>query len=799
MKILDRHCCSQFNNKFNRKLTLRISTSTTTEGWVLVLSPALQDRMHVRIARGVATFSQQNALQLRSPIFKKVAPKAACAFGTQDAAALLAQGAVGGAAKRGKGGRGKKGDTEKGLSLVAPDAFSGFFLGDGDFVMEGDFVLLKDAAPAQVLEMRKERVPEVVLRCLQGAGRGGEAVEGGGSGSKRGGGAGAGSVAGGGGGGDGCSVVGSKRAISQSPCKRVVYASDAPDQTFKLERGLILARSYVFTQPSDSPHLDIRYLNHGVFVCDPPPVSPLSVGLPTVAMDAFVVHGNDEPSTDVSTLCRTLLVHSRTCLQLTSSKVPRILDVVAAEDGVGMEAFGVKSVKSISGKPNAIIEGLMLEMLDEAGGFCCNSQHNAAASAESEGDGFELTCTWNSAPWTVFKYDGMRVVLPPLRVPANMPERDETVWLKIDDETMLEAHFKVKVETGPPAQLAISLDGVDACENRDAPAQAQIGSDCAFKFSVLDERGALIEGDCDMRMSTPTGAMTLHKVRMTVEDGAGKLFAVLVRQENYEKSTQTYTQNVGPQTELDDWGNFWVRCIRLQGQVGPIVVRVEAQIETENALTDKHGDKVKKFSVKGEQSLVLGVGKPANLVLRGRKSKRGAGGVGGVGESNSQLLHSQVPEVMIKSRSFEPLNPLVVDVVDECGNLISNWKGKVLLDFKGSSIQRSAVVSSRKAGGLPSEQVLHFERGEESEMLMLGLKFKEAGSYIAAIRSLSLPDLPVWFEVCAGNVVTSIVLQFDDTVDLEKLSLGAKVKAVVRFNTEDDRVLEGRFFFVMYI
>jgi hypothetical protein len=381
------------------------------------------------------------------------------------------------------------------------------------------------------------------------------------------------------------------------------------------------------------------------------------------------------------------------------------------------------------------------------------------------------------------------VLLPPLRVPANMPERDEIVWLKIDDDITLEAHFKVKVETGPPAQLAITLDGVDPCEKRDAPAQAQIGSDCAFKFSVLDERGALIEGDCDMRTNTPAGQMTLRKVQMTVEDGAGKVFAVLVRQEDYEKSTQTYIQNVGPETELDDWGNFWVRCIRLQGQVGPIIVRVEAQVETENALADKNGAKMKKFSVAGEQSLVLGVGKPAALVLRGRKSKRlGASGVGAAGgaESTSQLLYSQAPDIMIRSQSFVQLDPLVVDVVDECGNLISNWKGKVLLDFKGSGIQRSAVVSSRKAGGLPSEHVLHFERGEESEMLMLGLTFKEAGSYLATIRSLSLPDLPVMFEVSAGNVVTSIELEFDASEDLENLPLGAKVTALVKIKTEDN-------------
>ena len=43
----------------------------------------------------------------------------------------------------------------------------------------------------------------------------------------------------------------------------------------------------------------------------------------------------------------------------------------------------------------------------------------------------------------------------------------------------------------------------------------------------------------------------------------------------------TYVQNDGPQAELDDDGNFWLRCIRLQGQVGPIVVRIEAQVQTE--------------------------------------------------------------------------------------------------------------------------------------------------------------------------------------------------------------------------
>jgi hypothetical protein len=272
---------------------------------------------------------------------------------------------------------------------------------------------------------------------------------------------------------------------------------------------------------------------------------------------------------------------------------------------------------------------------------------------------------------------------------------------------------------------------------------------------------------------------------MTVTDANGKVFNVLVRQENFEKSIQTYAQNVAPVTELDDWGNFWVRCIRLQGQVGRIVVQVEALVEC-----NKIGEQVAKFDVKGEQTLMLCVGKPASLVLRGRKMKRcGAGGVGESTQNWSQLLHSQAPEVFIRCQSFVQLDPLVVDVVDECGNLIPSWKGKVILDFKGSGIERSAVVSSRKTGGLPAEQVLHLEKGDACGMQMLGLTFKEAGSYLSVIRSLGLPDLPVCFEVSPGNVVTSLELIIDDDVDLERLHLGARVSALVNIQTEDGAAL----------
>jgi len=77
-----------------------------------------------------------------------------------------------GAPKRGKG-RGKKGDSnkdkdkEKGLALVPMDHLGGFFLGDADFVMAGDFVLHKET-PAQVLEVLQLRsAHQVKLRLLQ--------------------------------------------------------------------------------------------------------------------------------------------------------------------------------------------------------------------------------------------------------------------------------------------------------------------------------------------------------------------------------------------------------------------------------------------------------------------------------------------------------------------------------------------------------------------------------------------------------------------------------------------------------
>jgi len=44
-------------------------------------------------------------------------------------------------------------------------------------------------------------------------------------------------------------------------------------------------------------------------------------------------------------------------------------------------------------------------------------------------------------------------------------------------------------------------------------------------------------------------------------------------------------------------------------------------------------------------------------------------------------------------------------------------------------------------------QVLHLEKGDANEMLLLGLTFREAGSYFADFTSKGLPNLEVWFEV----------------------------------------------------
>jgi hypothetical protein len=756
------------------------NTCTKFQGWVLVLSPALPDRMHVRIAQGIATFSQKNSLQLQSPIFKKPGlATTLAAWGTQEAAAFLAAGGGCGPSRRGKGARGKKEDKDAGVPLVPVAEYGGFFLGEREFIMVGDYVLHKDT-PAQVLEIMQQQCPsnQVKLRCFRSVGCGG----------------GKGNAAGGE---DGLSVVSSKRGAPESSCKRVSLPSDAPEQLFPLERGLLQSRGYVIVPDSELPH-DERFLNSGVFVCSPPPLArgSASVGLPAIAMDAFVIHGGEEPATDFSLLSAKLLVHTRTHLQIRSSQVPRRLDLVTAVVGAASEAQGdVKSVlkAGFSGKPGQVIGGLLLEIRDEAGCLCCDEMPLAGGAADTGLDGkgdaserWAASCSWIAEPIGVLKYQGKRVLLPQLRVPTDVPELDCTVWLEVDEDTVLEANFKVKVETGPPAQLALSAGpgaaGVEIAE-------AHIGSDSAFRLSVLDERGARIEvvgssgGGWGAAHNTVTGALTLDRVRMTVTDASGKVNPVLVRQENFEKSTQTYIHNVNPMTEVDDDGNFWVRCVRLHGQVGPVVLRVEARVETENVLTDKNGDKVSKFNVQGELKMMLCIGKPAGLVLQGRTVKKLVA-VGGAGVA-SQQLQSQVPPLYIRCQSFVQLDPLVVDVVDECGNVVHQSKGKVYLDFKGSGIQRSAVVSSRKAGGLPAEKVLHFERGDESRIQLLGLTFKESGSYSAAIKSLGFPDLPVLFEVTSGNVVMSLELQLADDLDLARLPLSARVSAVVKIVTED--------------
>ena len=152
-------------------------------------------------------------------------------------------------------------------------------------------------------------------------------------------------------------------------------------------------------------------------------------------------------------------------------------------------------------------------------------------------------------------------------------------------------------------------------------------------------------------------------------------------------------------------------------------------------------------------------------------------------------MHSQAPEVFIRCQSFVPLDPLVINVVDECGNVIQNWKGKVLLDFKGSGASRGAVVSSRKAAGLPAEQVLQFEKVDVGGMQLLGLTVKELGSYSASFRSMGLPDVPVWFEVSAGNVVTSLDLSLDDAVNPSNLPLGVRLCATLQIDTADGATL----------
>jgi len=56
---------------------------------------------------------------------------------------------------------------------------------------------------------------------------------------------------------------------------------------------------------------------------------------------------------------------------------------------------------------------------------------------------------------------------------------------------MIEVHFRVRVETGPPAQLALMKEGHTTGDLPDA----QVGIDCGFKISVLDERSAVVQGD----------------------------------------------------------------------------------------------------------------------------------------------------------------------------------------------------------------------------------------------------------------------------------------------------------------
>ena len=765
---------------------------TSFEGWVLILSPALQDRIQVPVARGVATVSQNAALQLRSPIFKKFMPPVPRAWGTQEAAALLGSGLHTGVskAKRGKGGRGKKGQ-DAGTPLVAVDELQGFFLGETDFIIKGDFVLLNDA-PAQVLELKQTPSShQVLLRCLHSIGSDGpcaslEATAG---------------VAGkrpreaGAGGTDGSSAVGSvavrKKGTLTSPARGCALSS-ATNQSFTLEKGLFTSRSYVVPEKVvelNGMHAG-RFLAPGVFVCANNTIDGLGQGIPSIAMDAFVVKGIDEPPRDVSDLSRRLCVHERTKLNLSSSKVPRSVDVVKTVDH-GLRAVSSVLAGGISGKPGQLILGLMLELRDEAG-CLCREDVNAEIRAAGEGgeedmQTWEVSCSWAADPISELKHDvDGRVMLPQLPVPKTEPEIDCTAWVKVSDESILEANFKVQVETGPPAQLKLSLEGGGSGRAFDSPPQVQVGCDCAFRLSVLDERGAAIEGDCVMRQSTAVGAMRLRRLKMTVVDATGNEYPILVRQENFEKSTQSYVGDVRPQAELDDYGNFWLRCLRLQGLVGAIVLKVAALVETGNPLKNESGEAISKFLVNGDLAMMLCVGKPAAMVLRSHKIKRRGVANGGHGEATV----SQAQEILIRCQSFVSNDPLVVCVVDESSNPVKDWKGKVLLDFKGSGTDRSAVVSSRKKDGLPAEEVLHFERGDASEMLLPGLTFKEAGKYSASLRSLGLPDIPVQFEVSAGNVVKSIELQMAHDVDLQSLPRGCRVSATVSLNTEDGAALE---------
>jgi len=220
----------------------------------------------------------------------------------------------------------------------------------------------------------------------------------------------------------------------------------------------------------------------------------------------------------------------------------------------------------------------------------------------------------------------------------------------------------------------------------------------------------------DFQKNTAIGAMTLHKVHMTATDAQGNNHRMLVRKEDFENSTQTYNEDEKLKVEKDmSSGDFWVRRVRLQGQVGPMTVKLQAQVKVACPFQDAHGNPLSEFWVQGEMKITLCAGKASALMLRGHKMKRRGAGVGGGGggESASQMQHSQAPELCIKCRSFEELDPLQLDAVDECGNPIGTYNRKVLLDFSRSSKDRRAVVSSRKADGLPAEQVC--QRARDSE------------------------------------------------------------------------------------
>eukprot|EP00960_Hanusia_phi_P037168 752775-Hanusia_phi.AAC.3 len=465
--------------------------------------------------------------------------------------------------------------------------------------------------------------------------------------------------------------------------------------------------------------------------------------LPSIPLNIFFLE-HEALEENVMLQVDAVKVFSRVSLRILNTLSPHFIKIVNGDTSVSPTGDFVVQVK-----PGQLLDRLKIQLVDEAGMLC---EQLSSSKEEEEDVQLVVSCSWGE-DFTVKReeYQG-EVPLPCLKAPTHEHESVFHVRCSLEEKEMATS-FKVVVETGAPAQLKVQLDD----EN------VRVGRDCSLKLSVLDERGANVVGGGDQSVS-------LDKFNVFVTDERSRSFPVLVRKENYAQGSQIYTQFKAMEAERDEDGSFWLRCIRLRGMAGRVEIHVEAMVELED-------EDCKQYRVRGACEAQLGVGKAEQYLLQGSSCVR---------KMSSQLGGTQLEEVVMKGKAFNPLESLLLEIVDESQNVVGEHKSKVMLDFSSSSLSRFSVVSSKKPSGLSADSVLLFDKLPSHTYEIAGLTFLERGSHSAVIRSSGLPDLPLRFDIDPANIVRDLSLTFASSA----LTVGQVALARLELTTEDEEELD---------